>query len=582
MLKGDGGLYITGPTAVSLDAQEAELVIDDALVKVNGSSFGISGYYFQYGTDKANIYGMLSITGVSKVFVYAPNACIINLLYFFLSDHNVILSPRDVRFRWEVDWGFPLWSGLCVNGKLVKDKTIEITYYNPADVNIDGDVNISDVVAEINTMAGDETFKNTADVNSDGERNISDVVAIINVMAGGEVPLPSRDAASEAGYCPNANHPHVIDMGDAGKWSCCNVDASAPWEIGGYYAWGETEEKSTYTWETYQHCDGSQETVRSIGNNIAGTQYDVAHVKWQDCWVMPSQLRLQVLISKCTVENFTLNDVPGKKITASDGTSIFIPATGYRTNNLISGIEDGNGYYWASTIYGNQSFAASTLTLGTFYANTDFPNSVYSGQPVRAFYNDQPESETDAATEAGLCPDTNHPHVIDLGDAGKWACCNVGASAPWEAGGHYAWGETEEKSTCSWSNYIHCDGTQATCKSIGENIAGTVYDVAHMHPGWGGNWQMPTSDQMQLLKNYSKQQMKVNNMLGTIFTASNGKSIFLPNAGLCYDTGLISSGSYYWTSNCDGTSSKAFLLLEHNTILSDQRYFGFSVRPVSK
>ena len=52
------------------------------------------------------------------------------------------------------------------------------------DVNRDGDVNISDVVAIINTMAGDTTFRATADVNSDNNVNISDVVAVINIMAG--------------------------------------------------------------------------------------------------------------------------------------------------------------------------------------------------------------------------------------------------------------------------------------------------------------------------------------------------------------------------------------------------------------
>ena len=52
------------------------------------------------------------------------------------------------------------------------------------DVNGDEVVNISDVVAIINTMAGDTTFEATADVNGDGATNISDVVKVINIMAG--------------------------------------------------------------------------------------------------------------------------------------------------------------------------------------------------------------------------------------------------------------------------------------------------------------------------------------------------------------------------------------------------------------
>ncbi len=52
------------------------------------------------------------------------------------------------------------------------------------DVNTDGKVDISDVVAIINTMAGDTIFKATSDMNADGKTDISDVVSVINIMAG--------------------------------------------------------------------------------------------------------------------------------------------------------------------------------------------------------------------------------------------------------------------------------------------------------------------------------------------------------------------------------------------------------------
>ena len=57
--------------------------------------------------------------------------------------------------------------------------------HKPCDVNEDGYVNISDIVAVINQMAGTQTYPN-ADVNNDGAVNISDVVAIINAIAAGE------------------------------------------------------------------------------------------------------------------------------------------------------------------------------------------------------------------------------------------------------------------------------------------------------------------------------------------------------------------------------------------------------------
>ena len=51
------------------------------------------------------------------------------------------------------------------------------------DVNQDGKVDISDIVAIINTIAGDTTYRNTANVNNDSNIDISDIVAVINIIA---------------------------------------------------------------------------------------------------------------------------------------------------------------------------------------------------------------------------------------------------------------------------------------------------------------------------------------------------------------------------------------------------------------
>ena len=53
------------------------------------------------------------------------------------------------------------------------------------DVNEDGVVNISDVVAVINVMAGAATYPH-ANVNEDDNVDISDVVLVINIMASGD------------------------------------------------------------------------------------------------------------------------------------------------------------------------------------------------------------------------------------------------------------------------------------------------------------------------------------------------------------------------------------------------------------
>ena len=54
------------------------------------------------------------------------------------------------------------------------------------DVNGDGMVDISDIVAVINTIAGNTTYAARADVNGDGKVDISDIVSIINIIASGD------------------------------------------------------------------------------------------------------------------------------------------------------------------------------------------------------------------------------------------------------------------------------------------------------------------------------------------------------------------------------------------------------------
>ena len=151
--------------------------------------------------------------------------------------------------------------------------------------------------------------------------------------------------------CPDTHHPHEIDLGlpSGTKWACSNVGATKPEEYGGYYAWGETEEKSYYDWSTYIHCDGSSETCHNLGSDISGTEYDVAHVKWGSDWVMPTHDEQMELLNNCTSEWTTLNGVEGRKITSKiNGNSIFLPAAGYRWYGDLYYAGEG-GYYWSST-----------------------------------------------------------------------------------------------------------------------------------------------------------------------------------------------------------------------------------------
>ena len=188
--------------------------------------------------------------------------------------------------------------------------------------------------------------------------------------------------------CPDDHHPHMIDLGlpSGTKWACCNVDTDypenqSPWNYGGYYAWGETETMSTYNWSTYIHCDGSSSTCHDLGSDIAGTDYDVAHVKWGGSWVMPSKEQQDELRNNCTSTWTTQKGVSGRLFTGTNGGSIFLPAAGYRDGSGL-GYAGSDGYFWSSTQYPSDTSDAYILYFNSGNTLTSHSDRRY-GQSVR-------------------------------------------------------------------------------------------------------------------------------------------------------------------------------------------------------
>ncbi|MBR3455627.1 MAG: hypothetical protein IKH26_09920 [Bacteroidaceae bacterium] len=144
--------------------------------------------------------------------------------------------------------------------------------------------------------------------------------------------------------CPDGNHPHMIDLGlpTGTLWACCNVGATKQEECGSYFAWGETKE---YDGSTYLYYDDG---YIDIGYDIAGTKYDVAHVKWGGSWRMPTLDQIKELLENCTSEWRTVNSVYGREFAGPNGGKVFLPAAGRQLNGLDNlGI---SGDYWSSTL----------------------------------------------------------------------------------------------------------------------------------------------------------------------------------------------------------------------------------------
>lgn len=190
------------------------------------------------------------------------------------------------------------------------------------------------------------------------------------------------------------------------------------------------------------------------------------------------------------------------------------------------------------------------------------------------------------------CPDSHHPHLIDLGlpSDTKWACCNVGATVPEEYGGYYAWGETEVKEKFGWGNYQHGyydeeNDDQLVLIDIGLDISGTQYDVAHVK--WGGCWRMPTYEQLkELVDNTTLIWEEKNGVNGEKFIGPNGGTIFLPATGYYFGNKLEFDGVYseYFSSTLREDYKYAAWVLgfdkNHSGFYNGFRNGGYPVRPV--
>jgi len=176
--------------------------------------------------------------------------------------------------------------------------------------------------------------------------------------------------------------PIAVDLGLSVKWAGCNVGASSPEEYGGYYAWGETEEKSDYNWDTYRYYNSSTGDIDYIGSNISGTSYDVARMKWGGGWRMPTRDEIKELCEKCSWEWTTVNGIRGNKVTGPNGNSIFLPAAGNRSDTEVD-YRGSSGLYWSGSLYEDYSGDAYVLGFDSGYGFWSLWYGRYYGHSVR-------------------------------------------------------------------------------------------------------------------------------------------------------------------------------------------------------
>lgn len=261
--------------------------------------------------------------------------------------------------------------------------------------------------------------------------------------------------------------------------------------------------------------------------------------------------------------------------------------TGFQLGNSINNFTEdfpsddltpqGNGKYYFSTKLTN-------LEPGKTYFYRAYTYDGINSNLGEIYSFTTPEAST---PYHDLCPDGNHPHMIDLGlpSGTKWSCCNVGASGPTAYGNYYAWGETSTKSTYTKENYKY-HHTDSDGKYVYDDATFTM---------------APTPDQVkELFANCTATETSVDGVAGEKLTSKkNGKKIFLPYGGAKGNSTVGVGEEYqYWTSQLEKSASNSKLLAPRqysdnetddlgnpyafDWYEKDFRYIGKTVRKASK
>lgn len=153
------------------------------------------------------------------------------------------------------------------------------------------------------------------------------------------------------------NGHEFVDLGLSVKWATCNIGASKSDDYGDYFAWGETQTKSIYDWRGYKWCKNHYTNIIKYNCSYGMLDHrkqleisdDAANVILGGKWRIPTYEEFLELKEKCTWRWITQNGVNGYKIIGPNKNSIFLPAAGYRSEQLLYSLGY-NGDYWLSLL----------------------------------------------------------------------------------------------------------------------------------------------------------------------------------------------------------------------------------------
>ena len=367
----------------------------------------------------------------------------------------------------------------------------------------------------------------------------------------------------------------AIDLGLSVKWASANIGATSSSDPGYYFAWGETSEKSDYSWSSYkwQQDDGGINKYNGTDNlAILLSEDDAAHTTLGGNWRMPTMGEWEELRNNCDWNEVKDDDVLiGYNIFSRvNDNYIFLPVTGYKNETGLC--DENRPRYWSSSITNGDDRRRARNLNESCYQSTYryYGDDRRLGMPVRAVYDDSSEKEPVTSGE-----------YVDMGLSVRWASANLGALNIEDIGEYYAWGETYTKDSFTWNNYTlsqHPDGDQMIKYNRDDNLTILLSEDDAVHSALGGNHRMPTKGEWEELWNNSTSKLiSINGRWGYLLTSNvNQNRIFLPLSGLI-DGEQLRDGMrprYWSSSHTNGDGLGKARNLNESCYQSTYRYYG--------
>lgn len=386
----------------------------------------------------------------------------------------------------------------------------------------------------------------------------------------------------------NVTDPHpYVDLGlpSGTLWATMNIGAESPEQYGTYFAWGETSQKTNYSYDAYTSID-----VAELPANK-----DAATVNWGELWQMPCREQIQELVDEeglyVTKQWTTQNGVNGWKITSkSNGNSIFLPAAGLFRDEAITGKGERGGYWgrtldmdgYAWCIYFNTGYCGYNSMSGATgmtvrpvrvqeepytwpVLRLELPATLEINEgesaylspliiPNYAHYDDivLESSDESVATVSGYevtavgsgtctitCRLTNDSSIyaecqvtvtspfVDLAlpSGTLWAKCNVGASTPEEYGDYFAWGETTPKTEFGWGNY-------ALVNIVGSAMEASKYNTQSYFGPIDNKTELEEEDDAAIANTDGKGKMPTLEQMQELLNDANTTRVFTTQNGV--------------------------------------------------